>query len=96
MEVLRFIEHFREAREVFLHGMCYWFAVILRDRFDGLIFYLPVENHFVTWIDGSFYDARGPVEPDEAPVLWDVYAKRDPKHTARIVKDCILKEEDYE
>lgn len=97
-EVLQFIEQFQEAREVFLRGMCYWFAVILESRFFGTIYYLPVMNHFVTRIIDRYYDASGDVTDtlDETPYEWDVYRDGDPRHVQRIVKDCILKIKDEE
>lgn len=91
--VLSFIHLFDEARNLFLCGMCYWFSEILCSRFGGLMFYLPVQNHFVTWIDGRYYDASGDVSSslDEPPILWSTYAASDPNHAERIRRDCILK-----
>ena len=74
-DVLNFIQHFKGARETFLHGCCYWFAMILRERFNDRgylvdIFHEPVENHFVARFlyltcDVSFtprfFDIRGDV-----------------------------------
>ena len=40
-EILDFIAHFQrtDTIEVFTNGMCYWFAVILLERFGGDILY---------------------------------------------------------
>lgn len=51
-EVLDFISHFKGAEDTFLHGCCYWFAWILKERFDGhdyyvTIFHDPIEGHFI-------------------------------------------------
>lgn len=64
-EITRFIGHFQAAMDMFLHGGCYWFAHILNERFwlkhDTAILYEPVEGHFITRIDGRYYDVRGDV-----------------------------------
>lgn len=45
----------------FLNGYCYQFAIILKDRFDGVILYEPIEGHFIIKIDNELYDIRGNV-----------------------------------
>ena len=64
-EITQFIQRFESARDMFLHGCCYWFAHILNERFwlrhDAAILYEPVEGHFITRIDGRYYDVRGDV-----------------------------------
>ena len=92
-EVTYFISKFSSAKDLFLYGLCYWFSIILHERFGGMIFYLPISNHFITWIDGSFYDASGDISDSlpEPPVLWETYAASDPAHAENIRRDCILK-----
>lgn len=51
-DVIDFISHFKGAEDTFLHGCCYWFAWILKERFHEHgylvdIFHEPVEGHFV-------------------------------------------------
>jgi len=63
-EVLDFIKHFNGAEDVFLHGCCYWFAYILRERFHGHgyivdIYHDPIEGHFVA----RFIENPNPYEP---------------------------------
>ena len=63
-EVVRFIKNFHGAEDVFLHGCCYWFAWILKERFHEHgylvdIFHEPVEGHFVT----RFIENPSPYEP---------------------------------
>lgn len=50
--------HPKEIEDVFLHGYYYWFAKILELRFEGTIYYLPIDNHFITKIDNNFYNIR--------------------------------------
>lgn len=76
-EILDFISRFKGAEDTFLHGCCYWFAFILKERFNNRgylvdIFYEPVEGHFVARfiVDSNepnindeikFFDVRGDV-----------------------------------
>lgn len=80
-----------ELEEIFMWGYCYWFAHILKNRFDGEIYYLPISNHFITKIDNQFYDIRGIVEPREKAYSWEEYKLLEPIGTKRIERDCILK-----
>lgn len=43
----------------FTKGLCYYFAIILKDRFDGSIYFIPEEGHFITKIDRDYYDITG-------------------------------------
>lgn len=90
--VTDFISLFKSSEELFLNGMCYYFAKILADRFGGAIYYAPVENHFLTQICDKLYDASGEVT-DLYPkvVSWEEYKKIDEIHADRIQRECILK-----
>lgn len=94
--VLAFINKFKEIHgkeleEVFSDGWCYYFAIILKTRFTGRIYYLPVENHFVCKIGELFYDVNGIVIPEEEAYPWDEYKYEDMLHAQRIIRDCVLK-----
>lgn len=89
-DVLQFISQFRECKHTFLYGCCYWFAFILKERFNGQIYYNPIENHFATKINGDLYDVSGEITCDSF-VLWDEYKKVDELEAARIERDCIKK-----
>lgn len=95
--VINFINDFKkkypEAMEdTFLHGYCYWFAFILASRFDGIICYEPVDNHFITLIEEHFYDIRGEVIPSEKIMSWELYQVFDKLDAERTKRDCIRKE----
>ena len=67
-QILKFIEDFKQydkdgtLEKTFLNGYCYWFAYMLDGRFlNARIQYEPIEGHFVTEIDGRYYDIRGDV-----------------------------------
>lgn len=67
-EILEFIKKFQSpSNEVlFKECACYWFSLILHERFDySSIYYNPDIVHFATEIDGILYDISGIVEDDE-------------------------------
>lgn len=84
-----FIKRFSgDSVEVFTCGCCYWFAVILHERYKrSTIMYSPL-NHFGTKINGRIYDITGDVT-DSYPdwIAWDEYD--DSTHKKRLIKQCI-------
>lgn len=97
-EVLKFIKDLkkvapREIEELFSLGYCYWFAVILSQRFSGEICYLPIENHFITRIDGRYYDIKGIYNPKEEVYSWKEWQEIEPSNSRIVIRDCINKEE---
>jgi len=66
-KVLDFIRQFKSYNKeevlenTFLKGFCYYFSIILQERFGGEILYEPVEGHFIIKIDDRYYDIRGDV-----------------------------------
>lgn len=93
--ILDFIERFKGSERTFLHGCCYWFAFILKERFGSEypveILHEPVEGHFVSRIGGRLYDVRGDVT--------DIYVGRtfeplddlkryDPRRFVNLMCDC--------
>ena len=75
-----------------LDGNCYYFAVILKDRFpDGKIFYDVVLGHFVFAYDGHMYDWNGLVNLDKRYLIeWDKFDEYDSLQKQVIIRDCIL------
>ena len=89
-EITRFIGLFCESKDMFMNGLCYWFAVILERRFtNSSIWYEPIMNHFVTKIGNSYYDASG-VAKDANYTKWSEYVWDDPIHAERIIRDCVI------
>ena len=96
MEIINFINNFKkryplEITDLFSHGYCYHFAIILCNIFNGGLYYLPIENHFITKIGENYYDINGKVELKEKSYLWEKYKNFDELEFNRIVRDCILK-----
>lgn len=98
-DVLKFISKFKasnptEIEKNFLYGNCYWFATILQERFNGVIMYYPIENHFVTRIQGIEYDISGITDYDRTKGYeWNRYLAFDELDYARVYHYCVLKED---
>lgn len=90
-EVLDFIHRRFPINNDWVSGNCYYFARILNARFGGTIYYDVEIGHFVTEINGKFYDWNGEVpENDDLYVLWSNFDSYDQCQKMRIIKDCIL------
>lgn len=79
-------------------GNCYYFALILYDRFKQYnpeIYYDAVDGHFLCKINDRFYDWSGIVTFSDEYVSkyvekWSDICKEDPIWSNRIVRDVIL------
>lgn len=81
--VLKFINGFKtlnytdSIEYTFLRGYCYWFAVILFERFKNEyqceIWFDPEWIHFATRIDYELYDITGEVQFTNDFVPWEQY-----------------------
>ena len=93
IKVIEFINRRFPKDNNWCNGNCWWFATILCERFaeEGAErWYCPVEGHFVTRIDGVFYDWMGIFTPceNEKPILWEDLCAVDPIHAERLIKYC--------
>jgi hypothetical protein len=96
-EVLDFINRRFNNPEViksFTNGNCYYFAQILRIRFNkGFIVYNEIDNHFGYLLDNKVYDITGIVcknfKNDKLWQDWTFYAFTEPSNAKRIINDCI-------
>ena len=94
-EVVHFIHQFKSSSQaviekLFLDGYCYYFAVILQERFGGEILYDTIDGHFVTLIRGGLYDIRGCVSNHYESASY-LLTKKSWSNSPRIVEGCILK-----
>ena len=64
-------------------GNCYYFALILSDRFNGTMYYDVIFGHFVTKIGDNFYDYCGLVN------LENKFEEYDKSQYNQIVKDVL-------
>ena len=91
-EVLEFIERRFPGDCSWLNGNCYYFALILKDRFpQGEIFYDVIYGHFVFKYNGNYYDYSGINEDDDGyRVSWTSFDEYDSIQKTRIIRDCIM------
>lgn len=98
IDVLHFINSFKERNpqeleDSFMHNNCYWFAKNLTDRFNGIIYYDPIENHFFTKIDSYYYDIRGLISPNEQIIYpWEGYKIIEATNALKVEHEYILKD----
>ena len=96
-EIIKFINKFQTAgmTDNFINGFCYWFAVILRNRFPEMrIFYDLIDGHFFCYDPETkyCYDAIGKFKqtyPLSRYADWEEYSSIDPIHYNRISELCI-------
>ena len=93
-DVLEFIEKFKfsfkkELEYIFTSGNCYYFSLILKERFKGEIYYLPIANHFICKIDAEYYDITGVAAMNEKPISWDSYKATEIKNAQRVERECV-------
>lgn len=89
-KILEFIHRRFPTDSNWKSGNCYFFSLILHDVFAGSIFYDIISGHFVTLINGKYYDWTGIVEPDGHLVEWEKFDEYDSLLKQRIIRDCIL------
>lgn len=90
-EILEFINRRFHDKSVWLYGNCYYFSVILKDRFPGgRIVYDVVQGHFSYFYGGKFYDPTGIISPKDKNVVdWATFEEYDYLQKKRIIRDCI-------
>ena len=96
-EVLEFISRRFKDDCNWKTGNCYYFAIILKDRFKDYepeLYYDTLEGHFICRIYSTFYDWSGVVYHDSEYlkryiVKWDDFEKYDECQYSRILDDVI-------
>lgn len=90
-EIEEFIKRRFKSNCNWLDGNCYYFAVILKERFPVLeINYDYLNGHFiVSDPDGKFYDFTGCIVPD-SHIKLETIKRDDPAWYERLRRDCIL------
>lgn len=93
--IINFIEGFTKYNKevivnLFTNGYCYWFAHILKTRFNGVIVMDKYGDHFMTKINDRIYDITGCVDCTSY-IIFDEYKEIDPLHYNRLIRDCVNK-----
>lgn len=93
-EILDFIDRRFKKDCDWLTGNCYYFALILKDRFpEGEIYYDVINGHFVFLHQNDVYDWTGLSESEVSYgvlVRWKDFNNYDPLQRERIMQDCIM------
>lgn len=97
-KVLDFISKFQNDGTIktFTEGCCYWFAIILCERFNmsgntTSIVFNPISGHFAANIDGNMYDVTGEIPQSDEWTSWDKWLKEEPVYGETVIRDCIYK-----
>lgn len=90
-EVLEFIQRRFKKDCNWIDGNCYYFALILKDRFpEGKIFYDVLYGHFVFQYQDQYYDWTGIVDSLGGIVEWDKFDDYDSVLKHIVIRDCIM------
>lgn len=71
-------------------GNCYYFALILYDRFEGEILYDVILGHFVFKYEDKIYDWNGVNTECKNLIPWADLNNYDKQVYRRIIRDCIM------
>jgi hypothetical protein len=72
------------------NGNCYYFALILSSRFNGIIYYDVIDGHFICKIDNNYYDYFGIVDINNRILVeWNKFQEYDSLQYERIMQDVI-------
>ena len=97
-EIVEFInKRFKDKDCDWMNGNCYYFALILHDRFpETKIVYDTLEGHFLILDNDTsnlfpLYDYKGKhMINSHHLIVWDKFDEYDPLLKKRIERDCLL------
>lgn len=96
-EVKDFIDRRFKIDCQWMGGNCYYFSLILADRFKSYnpcVYYDPIDGHFLCGIGSRFYDFTGEHKYEKYDVekfyKWDELKELDCTWYSRIVMDVLL------
>lgn len=90
--ILEFIQRRFSKDYDWTNGNCYYFAVILDNRFPGGdICYDVTDGHFLYRnYSGAYYDWTGLVHPTGTVIKWKEFREYDYKQYQRIIENCVV------
>lgn len=90
-EIIEFIKRRFPTDCKWTTGNCYYFSLILKDRFPtGAIFYDVIYGHFIFKHKNKYYDWTGEIDPKGYLVEWDKFEEYDSFQKEVIIRDCVL------
>lgn len=90
-EVLDFIKRRFSKDCNWLDNNCYYFSLILKNRFSqGVIFYDVINGHFIFQCNSKYYDWSGEIQPNGHLVEWDKFDEYDSLQKQHIIRDCVM------
>lgn len=95
-KITKFIINFKKGfpsdivEDLFTESNCYHFAVILTNIFEGDILYDVDNNHFISKIDGNYYDITGEVEKPFNSYFWEEMESEDPIEYDLVYESCVI------
>lgn len=90
-EIIEFIKRRFPTDCNWTTGNCYYFSLILKDRFPtGAIFYDVIYGHFIFKYKNKYYDWTGEIRPEGYLVEWDKFDEYDSLQKKVIIRDCVL------
>ena len=89
-EVIEFIHRRFPVDCKWLNGNCYYFALILSDRFDGEIYYQPKDNHFISKIDDRYFDYSGEYKNIDGIIKFEDIISLDENWYKYLIRDCVM------
>lgn len=89
-EVLEFVQRRFPADCRWKSGNCYFFSIILKERFkNSNIYYDVIDGHFCVKIDDIYYDWEGIYTPTTL-IEWDKFDEYDSLQKQIIIRDCLM------
>lgn len=97
--IVEFIaRRFRNSELNWNSGNCYYFSIILKERFpNGKIYYDTIDGHFLYKYNHHFYDNNFPYKHrvnkrllNNTIIEWDRFDDYDPIQKQRIIRDCLM------
>jgi len=89
-KILEFIKRRFPTDCNWLSGNCYYFSLILKDRFpSGTIYYDVIYGHFIFKYEDYYYDWTGFIEPKGYLVDWEKFDEYDNLQKQVVIRDCI-------
>ncbi len=91
VKILEFIKRrFPENNGNWNEGNCFWFALILKTRFDkGEIWYEPIRGHFIFKFGVYFYDWTG-IYKEDTSKAFKFERENDELLYDRLIRNCVL------